>query len=263
LENLIKDYSTFLDKQYNWLKPFGKLRIKKWEDFLKSNPEGAICEAMTCEFLEKNRINVVPYENLSTGGPDFLCTRGNNQFYVEVTCVTKDKVTSQTKLNDKPQGPCYYHLLTDVFLNEISNKTSQCSSLNNSCLVAIGTLHHQGGAKCFGKRAVEDLLTGTTRLTMKYDAEKGQGVGSIYESTNLRDSAFIRFMKGATGGIEFARNPISSVLLCTFGFDPAKVVGAFHPNPNHKFDRTLLPNIDFCRIVQGSLETGCLKVEWI
>lgn len=263
LEDLIKCYSDLIDEQRAWLKPFSKQRLDKWERELKSDPEAAICEAMTREFLEESGVDVAPNENLSTGGPDFVCSRDVNRFYVEVTHVPKDKVTSKTNLTDKPQNASYKRLLTNVFLDKLCNKASQCSGLDKPCLVAIGTLHCQGGVRCFGKHAIEYLLTSTSSITMRVNPAQGQAIGEPYESADLRDSAFIRYSKTSTGKIEFARNPISAVLLCAFGYGSVKVVGALHPNPNRVFDRMLLPQIKFCRLVEGCIEARQLKVEWI
>jgi len=256
-------YSKEISNHRSWLNLFDKRRGGRWKQLLKSDPEAAICEASMRQLLSEHGITVEPYESLGAGGPDFICKREGKSFFTEVTCVKMEKVTSRTNLADKPTGGGFYGSLTDVFLSELCNKVTQCSDSNAPCVVAISTLHFQGGALCFGKRAAEDLLTGTTKITWKYNAQRGQAIGDPYESTSLQDSAFIRFVKGASGKIEFARNPVSAVILCAFRPDPAKVVGALHPNPNHQFERSLLLNIEFGRIVQGSWDTGCLKVEWI
>jgi len=255
-------YSKLIDKHRIWIGVFGKQRLSRWEDLLNANPEAAICEAATRELLSGYGINIKPHEDVSFGGPDFLCVKNNNLVYVEVTCITKEKITRKTTLDDSPRGAAYYRLLTKTFLEELRNKVPQCSNLDAPCIVAIGTLHRQAGYKCFGKHAAEDLLTGTPLISMKFDHKKARGIGDIYQSTDLRDSAFIRFDKTLTGQIECARNPISAVLLCAFGYSPIKVVGVLHPNPNYKFDRSLLPDTEFCRLVKG-YETDLLRVEWM
>jgi hypothetical protein len=260
---LISDYSDSIDEHRTWLKTFGEQRLQKWERLLRVNAEAAICEASTRMVLSEHGVVVEPYEDPSTGGPDFVCKKGGKIFFAEVTCIEREKVTSRTHLTDKPRGETYYALLTDVFLAELCRKVTQCCNLEAACLVVIGTLHRQGGAKCFGKSAVEDLLTGTTRITMKFDPEQGRSVGDAYQTTKLIDSAFIRFQKNSRGQVEFARNPISAVLLCGFGLIPPNGVGCLHPNPNYLFDRMLLPNIEFCRLVEGCIQTDHLKVEWI
>jgi hypothetical protein len=261
-ENLEQVYARLVEEHRAWLKSFGRQRVKRWEDLLRADPEAAICEAATRELLSGGGINIEPHEDVSSGGPDFLCMKNNKRFYVEVTCITKEKVTRETNLDDNPKGATYYCLLTETFLGELCNKVPQCSSLDASCMVAIGTLHFQAGPRCFGKHAAEDLLTGTPRISMEFDHEQARGIGDIYQSTDLRDSAFIRFDKTLTGQIECARNPISAVLLCSFGCSPTKVVGVLHPNPNYRFDRSLLPDIEFCRLAEG-YQTGKFVKEWV
>jgi hypothetical protein len=270
VEQLISRYSDLIIEHRSWLKPFEQQRVKKWEDFLKSNPEGAICEAATRRLLSGHEVKVEPYEDLSSGGPDFRCTKDNKCFYVEVTGIPKDTATKKTGLCDeipKPSRVQRFGLPTQKIFYEVCNKASQCRDLDAACILAIATLHFQVGAVCFSKplnkKVAEHLLIGTPQITMKIDPEQGQAISDTYQTTELRDSVFIRFQKTSDGQVEFARNPISAILLCSFGCRPPEVVGALHPNPNHQFDRTLLPIIEFGRIVQGSLETGSLKVEWI
>jgi hypothetical protein len=256
-------YTVEVMEHRQWLRGEGEDRLERWEDLLSQNRESAICEAVLRVFLVAQGASVESWEDPSIGGPDFLCTAENQEFFVEVTCVTTDKVTSKSHLSDEPHGACHYGLLTNVFRGELSSKTSQCSGLNHPCLIAIATLHRQGGVKCFGEHAIEDLLTGTGKITMEYDAARGEGVGAPYESTSLQDSAFIRFGTNRDKNVEFARNPVSGVLLCAFGYADPQVVGAPHPNPNHNFDRVLLPRVRLAKLADRCLETGELIVEWV
>ena len=97
---------------------------------------------------------------------------------------------------------------------------------------------------------------------MNIDVSRGEAVGGPYQSTELQDSVYIRTDKTSVTPIEEARRTISGVLLCPFGSLPLEVVGMLHPDPNHPFDRTLLPEIKFCRLAEG-YQTGRLTVEWI
>ena len=260
---MLQKYANEIGGHRKWLRSFNEGYASKWEKLLKADPEAAICEAATRELLLQHAIEVKPNEDPSSGGPDFICTRDGKCFYVEVTCITTEKVTQKAHLTDNPSTDGYYRLLTKEILGEICNKTRQCSNLNAPCIIAISTLHRRAGARCFDKHGVENLLTGTRDLSMKFDAEQGRGIGNIYEIADLRDAAFIRFDRGSAGQIEFARNPISAVLLCAFGYLPMKAVGALHPNPNLEFDRALLPNIEFARLAEGFNQTNQLDVEWI
>jgi hypothetical protein len=265
VEQLISDYSDSISEHRVWLKPFGKQRVKKWEDFLKSNPEGAICEAATRKLLSEHEVKVEPYEDPSRGGPDFRCAKDNKCFYVEVTCITKESATKETGLADKPPKTSrvqHYALLTRKIFYELCNKAPQCSNLRGACILVVCTLHFQAGCLCLVKRAANNLLTGTPKITLKIDVSRGEAVGNPYQSTDLQDSLFIRPDKSMLTSIEEARRTISGVLLCPFGIYSPEILGVLHSNPNHPFDRTLLPNIKFCRLAEG-YKGDNLTVEWI
>jgi hypothetical protein len=259
---IMSDYSDLIDEHRAWLELFGKLRLKKWEDFLKSNSEGAICEAATRRLLCDHSVKVIPNEDISGGGPDFLCVKNSKSFYVEVTSVSINKLTDKCGMSsDEPKAGSISFLLTSVLLGEIRNKTPQCSNLNSPCILVIGTLHFNAGCRYFGKLAAEALLTSTPQLATNWNSKTGCAVGDPCQIVSLRDSAFIRFTKRADGTIECARNPISAVLLCAFGQHPIRVYGLLHPNPNYPFDRALLPKIKFCRLAEGYRDGP--TVEWI
>jgi len=269
VEQLISGYSDLIRKHRAWLKLFGKQRLKKWEDLLKSNPEGAICEAATRKLLSEHKVKVEPYEDLSSGGPDFMCKKDNKCFYVEVTCISKETLTNKTGLSDeipKPSRVQRFGLPTQRIFYEICNKASQCRNLEAACILAMGTMHFQAGAVCFSnplnKKLAEQLLTGTPQITIKIDPEQGRAIGDLHQTTDLQDSGFVRPNKTSTNSIEEARRTISAVLLCSFGTIPTCVIGMLHPNPNHSFDRTLLRKIKFCRLAEG-YQAGQFKVEWI
>lgn len=265
MDELKSVYSELINEHCAWIKPFGKQRLNKWEELLKVNPEAAICEASTRKLLAEHSIYVQPQEDISKGGPDFLCVKNNKRFYVEATCITKETATNKAGLSDTLPGTSKvqrFALLTKRIFYEICSKTPQCSNLGAPCVIAIGTLHFQVGCICFNKHATEQLLTGTTFITAPINTQTGQAMREPYEATDLQDSVFIRPVKISPNEIEYARSPISAVLLCPFGSLPTKVIGVLHPNPNHSFDRTLLPKIEFCRLAEG-YQIGQFKAEWI
>ena len=257
-------YADVIAEHREWLHQVDKQRLKKWEDLLCSCSEAAICEAESRKLLSDHNVDIQPYGDLSQKGPDFVCTKDGKTFYVEVTCITIDVATKKTTLPAsylKKTDAQYYRLLTEHILGELCGKTPQCAGLDLPCIVLVATLHTQAGVLCFKKLACEDILTGTTQITMDVDIQKGRAVGDPYQTTNLRDSAFLRFSKRVDGAIEYARNPISAVLLCAFGQYPISAYGLVHPNPNYPFDRSLLSGIEFAKLADG-YQNGTMKVEW-
>jgi len=234
--------------------------LKKWEDLLKANPEAAICEAETRKLLSDHNVDVQPYEDLSHGGPDFICTKDGKTFYVEVTCLTINAVTKTTRLSDTPKRAGCYALLTSRIKNEIRSKTPQCANFSAPCVLAITTLHFTAGRLCLAKPRVEELLTATYKITV--DFKNGGAASPPYLTTDLKNSVFIRPDNDSPDWIEHASAPISALLLCGFGSVPPNVLGCLHPSPNHPFEGELLPNIKFARLADG-YQNEALKVEWI
>lgn len=257
-----KHYSKDIEEHREWLEGFGVQPLRKWETLLENDPQAAICEACTRRLLADQNVDVKPNDHGPDGGPDYLCAKNGKSFYVEVTCITKDAATRETGLSD-PELACTDHYsLTRKILGEVSNKTRQCSNLGTPCLLAIGTLHGPASELCFRKDDAEDLLTGTSKITANIDTRDGQMVGEPYETTSLSDSVFVRRIKSSPNKIEYARFPISGVLLCPFGCKPSYSVGVLHPNPNYPFERKLLPDIPF-GILRDGHQDGNFSVEWI
>ena len=264
-DSLTDVYAGVIAEHRGWLQRFGEQRLKKWEDLLQSCSEAAICEAETRKLFSDHGFTVEPYEDLSTGGPDFLCSKNSKKFYVEITCITIDVATKKTTLPflcSQNSNAQYRGSLTDHIFGELCRKTSQCSGLEFPCVVAIATLHPEAGRSCFDKYACEEILKGTSKVAVDTNLQKERSVGNPYQITNLQNSAFVRFTKKDDGTTECARNSISAILLCPFGRYSLKVNGLLHPNPNYPFDRSLLSDIEFAKLADG-YQNGSMKVEWL
>lgn len=263
VEALTDIYKDAIESHQSWLLGFSQERLKKWQDLLRADPEAAICEACVRSDLAQHVDDIQPNEDLSHGGPDFLCRQGKQYFYVEVTCITIESATRASELPHPtpryPQASGYRHL-TDKIYGELVNKTPQCSGLNHPCVLAIGTLHSQAGPCCMDECAAEEILTGTTYITAKIDTKTGAMVGDPYDAANLRNSSFIRPAQIET--VEEARKTISAVLLYSLWYDPCHVIGLLHPKPNKPFPRNLLSGIKFGKLKDG-YDEGILEVEWI
>lgn len=260
-----KFFDQLIGGHREWLKNFDKVYLDAWDTlFTKNNSEAALCEAATRKLLFDHGCDVEPFEDPSSGGVDFKCSKNGNTFYVEATCITKEVASDKSGLTHLPQSnkATHYKFLTRTIWQELSNKASQCSGLDTSCIVVIGTFHFQVGCRCFRDLAAEDLLTGKTYITQRIDTNLGQAVGDAYQSSKLESAAFIRPDKNSPNFFEYARCPISAVLICSFGTDPIKTTGILHPDPNNPFNRDLLSDIRFCRLT-GGYKNGSLEIEWI
>lgn len=261
----IKFFDKLIGGHREWLMGFDKVYLDAWDNlFTKNNSEAALCEAGTRKLLFDHGCEVEPFEDRSSGGVDFKCSKNGNTFYVEATCITKEVASDKTGLPhlNIPNKATGYEYLTKTIWQELSNKTKQCSNLDAPCIVVIGTFHFQAGCLCFDDLAAEELLTGKTYITKRIDTESGKAVGDTYESTQLESAAFIRPNEKPPNFVEHARCPISAVLLCSFVTNPMNTAGILHPDPNSPFKRDLLSGIKFCRLVDG-YENGPLEVKWI
>ena len=260
--NWIPDNKLLVEHR-RWLSGFDAQYLRNWEKLLAADPEAGACEAAVRQILESNGNRVEPNENLTgaTQSPDFRCEQAGEIFYVEVTCISIKKATEMSGMTHQlQQGAFHYGQLNGAIFNASRQKTPQCAGLGAPALIAIGTFHFQASALCFQKRHIEMLLTGQELITAAIDAKTGDAVGETYLSTQLRSAAFVR--PGEHRPIEHARNPVSGMVLCGFGSDPAQIVGVIHPQPIHKFRHELLPRFEFCRLLPG-YEDGILATEWI
>lgn len=254
-----------IQEHCHWLSAFDAQHLRNWQKLLNADAEAAMCEAAVRGLLEENGNQVEPNEDLtgSNQSPDFRCTQAGKTFFVEVTCLSIDKVTEVTALPHLPpkeSRASHFGLLNDAFFNACRQKTPQCARLGHPALVAVGTFHFQASCLCFLQGHLEQLLTGQELITFNIDTRTGGAVGEGYLSTQLRSATFLR--PDPNAGMDHARNPVSGMLLCGFGCNSPNVHGVLHPDPVNVFDRSLLPHIEFCRLKPAYGE-GQLSTEWI
>lgn len=257
-----KPDANLAEQHARWLAGFDPRHRHKWESLLGNDPEAARCEAHVRLMLADNGNHVVPNEDLAGGDktPDFLCQQAGQSFYVEVTCLSIDKVTEVTgfpDVRDCGEMICYAPLNSAIF-NACRQKTPQCAGLDHPCLVAVGTFHFEASKSCVRKLLLKDLLTGSLLITCDIDGT-GAAVGDVYQSTRLESAAFIR--PDEDGEVEHARRPVSGIVVCGFGCHPPNIFGVLHPSPARQFDRRLLPNIKFCRLTEG-YDSGMMSTDW-
>ena len=264
----IRYFDQLIGGHREWLMDFDKVHLDAWDNLFKNdNSEGALCEAGTRQLLQELGVSVEPYPlGGNNRNPDFTCEKDSNLFYVEATCVKKDTATRRSRLNDVPhnQKASFYSLLTEAYFRKTGEKDSQFENLTAPCMIAIGTLHFQAGALCFGKRSAEEILTGTSGIGIPIGKRTGGAVGQPYNSTSLEAAPFLKARKIICdeAPIHPVWQTISAVLLCPFGTHPVKCLGILHPKPYYEFNKDLLADIEFCRLKAG-WENGNLTTEWI
>jgi hypothetical protein len=249
--NYYPSFEAELSGHREWLLAVGEPdRLSQWEARLQDQPEPAICEALVRHLIASRVDEVLPGEDLATGGPDFLCLSRGERFYVESTCMLTSAVTAATGISPYPEsGFSTYGLLAAKFRDECRAKTMQCSMRKDGpCVLAISTLHRIASEFCFDEQRIGFILTSEPLITGDYDEKAGEVRGELYQSTNWSKSAFLRRSKADPLFLEEASRPVSAMLLCGFGGVPAKVSGVLHPNPVRPFSPTLLPGLRFSRL---------------
>ena len=260
----LSNWRTVIQQFKGWLRQSDPQHGRNWNNLLRSDDEAALCEAMTWQVLNEQGVVVEPNADLTGGGrrPDFRCTKNNQVFYVEATCVHTSTLEAKTGLPSSGAHPPiavrWQGFLQAVF-SECRNKTPQCADLDAPCVLAVGTFH---AAACMSfikkKFVIEQLLTGETKMAWDVNTKSGE-TSHVYHVTKLWSAGFL---KPGESTVDKARCPISALLLGGFGICSRPVCGLLHPAPVRPFDRHLLPGIEFCRLKDG-YERGELETEWI
>ena len=222
-----------------------------------------MCEAAFRRILVELGCKVEPNEDLKgeSKAPDFHCERFGNRFYVEVTCLGIEAVTANTGLSDEPGNDTVsVRLMNDMIFNAAIGKVEQCANLDAPCLVAVGTWHFYASMAFVNRDALAMVLTGKLGVSWRYNSESGEAEGEPREVTNLKGSAFVR--PGKADLVDMTRLPISAILVGGLGLRPPRVLGLLHPEPVRPLDPRWLPQLSFCRLLDGS-DRGLFTTEWI
>ena len=232
-EHLARWHASLINEHRAWLARFNEPeRVRVWDDRLACEAEAALSEALVRRLLHENVYMVTPEEDLAEGGPDFRCLQMTRHFCVETVCLTIDAVTEATGLSHLSRGESGCTSLTERLLDTCRQHAEACARRTDApCLLAVGTLHRAAGEMFFhDKTTVEGLLT--------------------------PDAATAGVFRGS------AKACVSGLLLCGFGLEPVTVHGVLNPDADCPFERRLLPEIPFCRLVQA--ESGTVsQVAWL
>jgi len=255
-------WKELADEHRQWLRGFDARHLANWGRLLNADDEAAMTEAYVRRILQGHGATVEPNEDLAGDSqrPDFKCSIDSETFYVEVTCISIQKVVEETGLPHPPEsGARHYSPLNDAIWSACKGKAKQCSNLDHPALVAIGTHHTSASAICVDEPKVDMLLTGTTKITWNIDTRTGSQVGDTSLSTDLYSAAFL--CPDPNGQLGFARSSISGLLLCGLGIEPPKTLGILHPNPARQFNRRALAEIPFCEITIDH-SNGTFSTHW-
>ena len=258
-------FKELADEHRTWLKSFDARHLANWEKLLNGDAEPAFCEVAVRRLLESFGVTVSPNEDLKTngGGPDFRCEKNGAHFYVEVTCVLRDKFTERTGVSEIiPEEPVASSFdgfaMTEAIMRECSGKAKQCGGMDAPTIVAVGTFHVLAPTFFSYKPLVSSILTGKPQLVWNIDVRTGMEAGESQHLTHLENAAFLKPDNGQQIG--FARSSISGLLLC--GLSSSRCLGILHPNPARPFDAKNMPNVEFAN-VQLDQASQRMQITWL
>jgi len=234
-------------------------RFKMFCVLAKSNPESARAEAVVFSMLNSNRLQVENHEDVSSGGPDFICRSNENNFLVEVSCLDTNSVAKESNIpNDisTQAGASTYNAITRLLRRKSSSKARQLSNQPLPRILAITTEHSAGDILLDGL-AAERLLASDPKISVHL----AQSNPITELTTDLKESVFFRFSQD--GKVESCRESISALLLVSIAKNSCTVLGVLNPEPAIKFDIELLPSIPFIRISPWPIEENRIHTEWV
>ena len=250
VDGIVDSYST-------WLEVKAPAHLKSFRDRLNIDPLAARAEALTFNFLRMTRKNPEPGEILGKGGADFICRPTTKpEFVVEVTTLQTDAVTKASGLSSPLQvgAAVGFSQITTKLMNAAIDKANQLSGYEMARVLVIATDHEEAGL-LVGSRAAEEMLTGTTALSLRI----GDIAARPEVNAPLKNSVFFR-AKG--GKVAPARQSISAILLMQIRWDGIYVIGVLHPAPAVVFDPSTFDHVNFVRLRQWPIEER-FGIEWV
>jgi hypothetical protein len=218
--------------------------------YAKRDYEGQLAEAATFRVLQN--LGVRPNVADASGGPDFLCAAGPNQFMVEATSFKLDKVSKDTSLPDEwpngiEGGP--FGMLASQLWDRASDKRRQLANIGMPGVLAIAS-DHVGAHLVLNELAAQYLITSTPFWTL----------GSDRMHVDFSQSIFLKRDDG--GDIIPYNTGISAAILIAVGTYSSYAIGALHPAATHKFKSELLWQIPFAYVKDWPVENCQIRCGW-
>lgn len=256
--------SNLQNEHADWLRRFDPQCLRNWEKIFGPDPQAAMCEAATRRMLQTQGVVVEPNTTSNDRSPDFRCCRGDKVFFVECACISIEKVTDETGI---PHLAEISYTRSGTLATELrriaTKKTTQCANTGDSpCLLAIGTFH-QTFSLFHDTGDIDDLFYGPSVYSFGVDTRTGAVVERGRFTTDLEQSAVLKPKKEDVREFLHARSAVSGFLICGYAaLSQPNVHCLLHPKADRPFDRSLLPDIKFCRLKDG-WESGTFEKEWV
>jgi len=235
ISDIIKSYKTFLMVKY-------PSQHKLFCNRLNNDPESARAEAVVFSLLRQYvTVDVTIAEDIITGGADFMCSKAETKFIIEVTSLKSEAVAEQSGLPNKaPEdgSTSSFRLITHMLRTKASEKAAQLAKYEMPRVLAI-TCEHLASDVLLGPYGAEAFMSSDTKIAIPIQI-KETIEEEIHLTTDLKNSVFFRFSNGI---VEPCRQSISAILLISILADSSLAVGILHPAPQYMFSSALLPNM--------------------
>ena len=252
--SVLKRYAAFLNR-------VDETAARQWGNLCHNDLESASCEAYAWGLLSDFNVRVKPNNATNSHGMsvDFRCEKDRQTFYVEVTCIKSNTMTTATGLDDEFPSTSTtqtFEVPTNAVLRECKNKAKQCSEWDFPVLLFVGTFHSQGSTQFAPRKpAVDWILTGEPSISWDLDFSAEGEAGDTYLTTSGKDAAFL------DEEMKSARKSISGILLAGFGINPPNYCGVLHPEAVRPFDPAVLDRVPFGRL-EIDRQANQVSVKW-
>jgi hypothetical protein len=203
--------------------------FKRFVALERELPRAARAEAVTFCLFEHLVDHIEIHEDESTGGPDFICSKNDQDFLVEATSLSPESSADRSGIgNEELLEGGVFSLVTEQLVGKAKSKARQMANQPVPRLLMMVS-EHVANSALFGSMAVDSLLLGD------------------YSDGRMRAGAFVRFQDGIGAGIPI-RQSISGILLVGVYHDEVEVRGLLHPRPAQPFDPNLLRAVPFAEV---------------
>ncbi len=252
IEDILTAYKNYIGSNYD------KVRLKKFNQLDKNNPEAAASKALVFNWLYGYAQNPVLNDDPSTGGLDFICSpTPHYKYLVEVTCLGNQAFIKNTGCHMRPGQMMTLRLPSDQLFNKVTRKAGQSKRHDLPTVLVITSLS-EGSRLILNEDQALDILFSNLAVSVPEHADTDQHVFS----TDLKRSIFVEQDKDDPSKIISRRQTISAALLIPVEGAGINIFGGLHPDPIHVFDMNYLANIPFVCIKNWPIENGELHTEW-
>jgi hypothetical protein len=248
-------------RYHRYLKRNGLLgHLNQYSKREKADPSSAEAEAVMFSWLRAEERNPSLNEDISHGGPDFICTlQAGEQFHLEVTSLDKEAVARKSSLPNEIHGLSggAFSLVTEKLKSKAKDKAKQLAGKTIPGVLAI-TSDHLFASMVMDQLAADYLMTSETQLVHPLD-------GSLhYMATDLKNAVFHQdtgiLNASGTPVIKPSLQSIAAILLVAIDLAALHVVGLLNTEAVRPFDPAWLPGVPF---VKGTVYGGKIRTEWV